>query len=306
MTAREQTDLEIAELERKIKKIYKRAAKEAKKKAQDYFDKFKKWEYETLQKVKAGKITPEQYEYERTRKLLLGQGWKNRVESINSDLRNTMQSAADLVNGRLPRIYAVNFNEPIAEIEQFGLRANAYLVNEETVNMLVTRNPSLLPFIEIDGEELERWNREKINSEVLQGIIQGESIDRLADRFERFVEMNRTSAIRNARTTATSAENLGKLKGMERAESLGLIVKKQWIAILDKRVRHDHEALNGQERDLDEPFIVPEADEANPSKPPKYPGEKINYPGDFTANPGLVYNCRCAMKSHIIGRREIK
>lgn len=57
---------------------------------------------------------------------------------------------------------------------------------------------------------------------------------------------------------------------------------KQWVAILDRRVRPWHAAADGQRVAIDEPFIVK--------------GEKLLYPGDssFGVSVDNIANCRCS------------
>ena len=62
---------------------------------------------------------------------------------------------------------------------------------------------------------------------------------------------------------------------------MGIKVKKKWLAAHDNRVRDTHAELDGQEVDADEPFEVD--------------GMQIMYPGDPSAPPEMVYNCRCTL-----------
>ena len=103
---------------------------------------------------------------------------------------------------------------------------------------------------------------------------------------------NEAAAIRNARTMMTGAENLGRLDSYKKLTDDGVIMKKVWIATADEHTREWHLSLDGQEVDIDEPFI-----DGN--------GNKLMYPADPNAAPETVYNCRCAMETKIIGfRRE--
>jgi len=103
--------------------------------------------------------------------------------------------------------------------------------------------------------------------------------------------MNRNSAIRNARTAMTSAQNAGRIESYHYAQSIGISLKKEWLATLDNRTRDEHRALDGQKVDVDEPF--------------KIGGEEIMYPGDPDAAGHLVYGCRCTMTSAIDGVEDL-
>ena len=87
--------------------------------------------------------------------------------------------------------------------------------------------------------------------------------------------------VRYARTAMTSAQNAGRIGVMERAKDMGINVQKKWLATLDMRTRDSHAKLDGQIRDVDEPFDSELG--------------KIMFPGDPAAHPADVYNCRCTL-----------
>ena len=98
---------------------------------------------------------------------------------------------------------------------------------------------------------------------------------------------NRNAAIRNARTYTTAAENKGRVDSYERAEEMGIKLKKKWMATLDDRTRVEHRHLDGMTVAPDEDFEVD--------------GYRIAYPGDPSAEPEMIYNCRCTLVSEIEG-----
>jgi uncharacterized protein with gpF-like domain len=154
---------------------------------------------------------------------------------------------------------------------------------------LATQQENLLPYKTVNGKRDVRWNVAKINSDVTQGILQGESMPKIATRLSDVLGMDATAAIRNARTSVTSAQNKGRMDMMEEAKDKGVIVKKGWSAIDQPgRTREWHLALdNGEFIDIDEPFHNEVGD--------------IMYPGDPNADPANVYNCRCALIYKVVG-----
>ena len=68
---------------------------------------------------------------------------------------------------------------------------------------------------------------------------------------------------------------------------MGVRLKKRWLATLDGRTRHTHAALDGQVRPNDKPFEVS--------------GYEIMFPGDPSAAPEMVYNCRCTLIAAVDG-----
>ena len=112
-------------------------------------------------------------------------------------------------------------------------------------------------------------------------------MDKIADRMQTVTDMNGVSAIRNARTMVTGAENAGRIDMMHKAATDGVIMRKRWIATTDSRTRDWHRDLDGIEVDMDEPFQNDFGD--------------IMFPGDPTADGANVWNCRCTLGYRIVG-----
>ncbi len=161
------------------------------------------------------------------------------------------------------------------------------IVDENTIKRLTTAKLLDLPYKEIDIDLDKRWNSKKINAEMLQAIENGESIRDMSGRLQRITNMNKASAMRNARTMTTSFENLGRLDGMKEMQANGTILKKQWLATHDRKTRDAHYQIDGETADIDEPFV-------NDIGP-------IMYPGDPAADAANVYNCRCTLTTVVEG-----
>ena len=166
------------------------------------------------------------------------------------------------------------------------------MVDADTVRNLAVTDTSLLPYKEIDPKKDIPWNMKKINAETLQGIVQGESMDKIAKRIMNVQEMNKTQAIRSARTIVTGAENKGRQDSYKRAEEDGIVMKREWIATNDSRTRHWHAELDGVEVDIDEPWVNDFGE--------------IMFPGDPSADPANTYNCRCSMAAKVIGFKKVR
>ena len=123
---------------------------------------------------------------------------------------------------------------------------------------------------------------------MLQSILQGEPIPKIADRLADAVwDSNRAAAIRNARTMTTGAENAGRVDSYKRAEKMGIKMEQMWVATLDDRTRYEHRQLDGMRVVVGEPFEID--------------GYTIRFPGDPQAEPEMVYNCRCTLIAAVAG-----
>lgn len=289
-SARRATDRALERLERKLLKEYKRTGKEIAEKWNEFLSE-KKGVLDSLLET-AGKDSAEYqaalYEY-----TLGNEYYAGMLNETTAQIANVNKTAVAYVNDSVPDVYATNYNfgAKIAKELPKESGVSFKMVNRETVKRLMTdRQLNLLPK-RLDIPKDMRWNTKQINSSLLQGILQGESVDKIAKRIEPIMDNNAAAAVRNARTMVTGAENLGRQDSYQALQDDGVIMKKVWIATADERTRESHLVMDGQEVDIDEPFITGD-------------GAQINYPGDPTADPGEVYNCRCSMSTRIVGFRK--
>lgn len=281
------TDKELEKMERHLSAIYARAGKELQEKADAYFKRFEELDAKKRALVDAGKLTEEEYKTWRQNKIMTGRHWTAMKEQAAQELLQANRTAQEYINGKLPSVYSLNYNRTAEGVSGAVKGYSFELVDASTIKNLATSDKTLLPYKYVDGEKDVRWNTAKVNSEVLQGILQGDSIPHLARRLQNVTEMNRASAIRNARTTVTSAENKGRMDMLHDAADKGVITHKVWKAAIDARTREAHRLLDGQEQEIDDPFDS----ELGP----------IMYPGDVDADPANVYQCRCTLTYKVIG-----
>ena len=289
--AHTKTDQKLEEMEKRLSAIYSRADKEITKKYNDLLQKIAIEDRKKRELVKVGKLSEDEYKKWRKKKLLFEKQAKERANEIAAELSRVNEMAMAYVNGKLPEIYGLNYNaleDAVSEIKGYSFT----LVDADTVRNLALNDETLLPYKYIDGKKDIRWNTKKVNAEVLQGILQGESIPDIAKRLSNVTEMNKTAAIRNARTSVTSAECKGRQDSYIRATNDGIILKREWIATNDGRTRHSHRLLDGQIAEVDKPFKSELGD--------------IMYPGDPEADPSNAYNCRCTIAAKVMGFKKVR
>ena len=209
-------------------------------------------------------------------------------------LAHVNETATAYINKNLPEVYALNYN---ATGEAFdGIGGYSFtLTDADTVRNLVEADRSFLPMRDLDFSRDVAWNIEKMNAEVLQGILQGESMDKIADRLARVIDMNLRSAIRAARTIVTGAENKGRQDSYARAEADGIILQKEWLSSDQPgRTRDWHmpSAFTSLVVDQDKPF--------------ENSLGKIMFPGDPSADGANVWNCRCSMAAVVKGFKSVR
>ena len=222
---------------------------------------------------------------------LMDERYRELTRQTAEQLAHVNKTATAYINNNLPEVYAMNYN---ATGEAFnGIGGYSFtLTDADTVRNLVESDRSFLPMRDLDFSRDIAWNIEKMNAEVLQGILQGEPIDKIADRLAQVIGINLRSAISAARTMVTSAENKGRQDGFERAAAMGIILEREWIATSDGRTRDWHRELDGVTVGVDEPFE-------------NAIGE-IMYPGDPSANGANVWNCRCTIAAKVLGFKSVR
>ena len=291
------TDEKLEEMERHLSAIYSRAKKEVGETWTQYMKESAK-ELEELQEAyDLAKKSGDRDEIKRTGKALgranrevtiKNKHYKALTESLAREISHVNETAVAYINDQLPEVYSLNYN--ILKESVDGVGGYVFeLVDADTVKHLALTDKSLLPYKKLDFRKDIPWNMKKINAEVLQGILQGESMDKIAKRIGNVQEMNKNASIRTARTIVTGAENKGRFDSYQRATADGIILEEEWIATNDRRTRHSHAIMDGETKGVNGKF-----------------SNGLAYPGDPNGAPAEVYQCRCTMAARVLGFRKVR
>ena len=251
----EKTDHLLELIEGKLDKLYDQASNEVGEKLNDYMEKHMK-KYDAMwDKYEKGEITFDQFQ-EWASGGMTGKRYTALLDALATDCTNTNQIAMSIVNGYIPEAYALNRNYAFYQLDMNGvdLGATFTLYDRHTVEKLARGKASLLPKPKVDIPKDKRWNRQQIRNSISQGVLQGESIPKIAKRLERVVGMNHTSAVRNARTAMTGSQNAGRVRGYQDAKKMGINVMQEWLATHDGRTRDSHLAIDGERVEVGETF----------------------------------------------------
>jgi SPP1 gp7 family putative phage head morphogenesis protein len=116
--------------------------------------------------------------------------------------------------------------------------------------------------------------RFRILETLAKATTEGWSNDKIIKELSDLVEIrNRARMI--VRTETVRAVNYGVLLGSDKYE---YETQKEWVAVLDNRVRHSHETVDGQKREMEERF-----------------SNGLLFPGDPDGTPENTINCRCSI-----------
>lgn len=291
---RTETDELLEDLERRLKKEYAQATSEVIEKLSEYTAQFEKDDKRMKKRLEDDKITEKEYELWRIEAMAEGERWEAMKDTLAEDYQNVNKIAKSMIAEHCQDVYALNYNFGTYSFEHATtINTSFTLYDRHTVAMIMKKDPNLLPppgkkvsKAIAEGKAI-RWNKQQVQSVMIQAIYQGESIDKIARRLGEAVgESNMNASIRNARTMTTGAESAGRVDSFERAQEMtGIEVKNQWLAVMDGRTRHEHRLLDGEKVAQGEKF--------------KVDGYEIAFPGDPQAEPHLVYNCRCAVVAAI-------
>ena len=282
------TDIELAALEKRIAKLYQEASEEMQGKVERYFADFVGLDARQRKALEAGEITELQYTQWRLAQIGRGKRFVALQNQLAERYTKANAVAVAYINDTTPGIYCLNRNYTAYTIERVNGNVGFTLWDEQTVKRMAVEQPDVMPYYP-PKRALQRgidlaWGKRQISAQVTTGILQGESIAALADRLQTNIpRMNRTSAVRSARTAVTNAQNAGRQDAFEQASNMGIKVYKRWVATKDGRTRHEHGKADGQIVPHDQPFDVG--------------GEKLMFPGINTGSPWNIYNCRCRMRT---------
>lgn len=284
--AHEEVEELLAEVERRIRREYLRALSDTQEKLEDYLRRFEAKDSIKRGQAERGEITQEGYATWRRNQILVGERWQEMVDGLAGEYADAGRIAMSAVNEHTPEAYAANYNYGTFQVERGAMVDTAFtLYDRQTVERLLRDEPDLLPAPSVNVPKEKRWNRQHIVSAVTQGILQGESLDKVARRLQSVADMDFRAAMRNARTAMTGAQNAGRVDSYRRAQGMGIGLRQEWLATLDQRTRHSHRRLDGERVEVGEEF-----------------SNGLRYPGDPEGGrKSEIYNCRCTLVPVIEG-----
>ena len=308
--ARQESDKMLRSLEKNISKEYSKAAKEMQGKLDKYLADFARKDKDKLNDLAKGLITKKEYNNWRIAQMAMGQNWEQQIRELRTVINNADRAAAAMMGDHVKDVYAFNHNYAAYSIEK-GMMADLSfkLYDRSTVNRILRDNPRMLPdpgkrvAANIASGKAVRWSNRQIQSTMIQGILQGESLSKRAMRMrntlgETFTiddirkanektakqiareleRKNRSAAIRNARTMTTTAESAGRIDTYLEAQDMGIEMEQMWIATLDNHTRDSHAEIDGETIKVGETF-----------------SNGLEYPGDLNGDPAEYWNCRCTI-----------
>lgn len=271
------------QMELRLLKTYTEAQKDILKKLDGFVSQHKAKDKFMRKRRDDGEISEDDYKDWLSRQVFIGAQWEEKVREITNRLTEIRGDDLKMIHDRQIGVFADNANYQAYKLEHdIGKNFGFDLYDEDAVRNLIEKKPALLPEKIVDPKKHNHWNQGIISNCITQGIIQGESIPKIAKRIANTTaNQNLKASTMYARTAMTCAQNSGRMQMLRQSKEMGINVKKQWMSTHDARTRDSHIRLDRQIEEVEKPF--------------KSMWGKIEYPGDPKAHPADVYNCRCTL-----------
>ena len=296
----ELTDELLKDLEERIGEEYARASRDMQRKLREYMEQFSAGMEQQKKLLDAGEITQTEYNNWVYRHTMMGKRWEAMRDTLAADMEHANEIALRIADEKMADVYCLNADFATYEIEHGGRINTGYtLYNHDAAERLLKSPQQMMPgpstrrAAQIAADKTMQWNQRRIQSAVLQGILQGESPYKVAERLRGVATTNYNASVRYARTMTTNAQNAGRYDSFRRADKLGVDLTIEWQATLDGRTRHEHRMMHGQRRDVGEPFVIEGVEIL-------YPAQSSG-PGSSDIPQSMIWNCRCTLLAWVKG-----
>ena len=198
-------------------------------------------------------------------------------KQVNSILDNMQVEEFKTVSEYLNKCYEEGFLGTMYDLQGQGIPLCFPLDQEAMVRAVQLDSKISNGLYERLGEDVSLLKR-KITAQVSRGISTGMSFQQVAKGLSDYTNIGFNNAVRIARTEGHRIQVQSGMDACYKAKEKGADVVKQWDASLDGRTRPSHRKVDGEIRELDEPF-----------------SNGLMFAGDPDGGASEVVNCRCAL-----------
>lgn len=200
------------------------------------------------------------------------------LDTLNGDQFST-------ISEYLAKSYESGFVGAMYDIHGQGVPLIFPIYQDQVVQAVTLDTKLSKPLYNKLGEDVNLLKKRVANN-ISRGIAQGQSYSDIAKNIAvgmvgNYARMNGGALYNAMRITRTEAHRISQqaaYDALKKAKDNGADVVKQWDATLDKRTRPSHARVDGEIRELDEPF-----------------SNGLMKPGDPRGRAAEVINCRCQL-----------
>lgn len=201
---------------------------------------------------------------------------KSQIESILQKLRS---NEFDTISDYLAKSYEDGFLGTMYDLQGQGVPLVIPIDQELVVNAIQHETKLKEDLYVTLGKDTKDLSK-KIASEISRGIANNATYNEMTRNIANMAKIPQNNAARIARTEAHRIQCQATADAQKKAKTKGADVVKQWDSTLDGNTRPVHRELDGQIKEIDEPF--------------KASGYEVMQPGGF-GDPSQDCNCRCAL-----------
>lgn len=201
---------------------------------------------------------------------------KAQVQTVLDQLHN---NNFETVSEYLTKSYEDGFIGTMYDLQGQGIPL-VFPIDEEQVAAAIQHETKLSESLYTRLGKDTKVLSKQIAGEISRGIASASMYSEISRNIAGYCGISKNKAMRIARTESHRIQCKATADAQRKAKEKGADVVKQWDASLDGKTRDTHRELDGQIRELDEPFEVQ--------------GMTAMQPGDF-GDPAEDCNCRCAL-----------
>lgn len=198
---------------------------------------------------------------------------------INGYMSALLAGQYKSIDDYMRNCYTMGFVGAMYDISGQGIPLIIPIDEKQVVKALYTNSKISKKLYTKLGEDVA-FLKKRIASTLSRGIATADSYANIARNLASDSNVGFNRAMRIARTEGHRVQANSAFDAQLAAKEAGADIVKQWDATLDGRTRPNHRKLDGQIRELEEPFEVG--------------GMKAMYPSGF-GRPEEDVNCRCAL-----------
>ena len=203
---------------------------------------------------------------------------------LEGALSNLQSNSYATVSDYLTKCYRDGYTGVMYDLQQTGIPIIMPIDQAAVVRAIQTDSKLSKSLYDKMGEDVT-YLKKAVRAEVSRGIANGSTWNEVAGKLTRHMantpfQKAYNNSIRIARTEGHRIQVQSAMDAQKIAKSKGADIVKQWDSTLDGNTRDLHRLLDGQIREIDEPF------EAG--------GIQVDAPGMF-GDPAEDCNCRCCL-----------
>ena len=275
------TDKLVKQLARRLRGVFSSAEKKAIADLLDALAQQEKFTDEVLDALGWNETQKQIFREKIAKDVLYKQGV---VKRVSAEIARSGTIAAEIIQGQMTGIYTLNFHYAAYSVQQ---QAGVNLIHDFAIydrnQLAIFVRKTQTPFTKIAYKNMGKESVivTRLQNSMMEGILLGESQEKLMERIKEITGQSYRQAMRVAQTERTRVQSEGRMLGIETANKIGVRTQKKWIAHF-VNTRPEHEAVHWEIVDYDTPF-----------------SNGLMFPGDPDGEAEQVINCHCTMVSEV-------